>query len=647
MKIIKIKALALENFKCHKSLRIDFGGENTAIYGDNATGKTSIYDGLTWLLFGRDSRGNGEKNTEIKPLDENGAVRDHSAQTSVEAIFECDGRETSFKRTYQEVWTTKRGFSEPVYDGNTSEYFCDGVPLKKYAFQEKVSELVPEDVFKVLTSVNYFAEELSWQERRATLFDAAGKFDDATLMRGREDFSSLLSDMGGLSLDEYKKKLQSRRKGLTGVRDELPCRISECEKTIEDLSDIDFDGARLLVDKLKAEEDSLSAQLISIERGGAADEKNTELKAARVKLDELEFENRKHRSAQEKALPDVAALKAEVTDCEKRIAAAEEVRGKVFDSIEEAEKSIEASRAEWIAKNGESFSGGICPTCRQTLPAAQLSEARSAFEQRKAAELREIEKKADGYKLLRDSTSAQISNYDGLINEEKKKLEKLKASLSDAEAGRASAVICDMEGYADTKESLTAWIGQLEGEVATLRQGDYAASKDIRDKLGELKLKLKDAMETAGKEGMLRYTEKRIESLRAEAQVAAEQLQEIDRQLWICEEFIRYKTSFVEDSVNGLFRIARFRLFREQANGGLEERCDVTYDGIPYQSLNSGARINVGIDIINTLSSYYGVSVPLFIDNAESVTALEKANGQIIRLAVSENDKELRINYES
>jgi hypothetical protein len=115
--------------------------------------------------------------------------------------------------------------------------------------------------------------------------------------------------------------------------------------------------------------------------------------------------------------------------------------------------------------------------------------------------------------------------------------------------------------------------------------------------------------------------------------------------LYLMDEYSRYKTRFVEDSINGLFRIARFRLFREQANGGIEDRCDVVYDGIPYISVNNGMKINLGIDIINTLSTAYGVRVPLFVDNAESVTNLEKCGSQIVRLVVSENDKELRVNY--
>jgi hypothetical protein len=138
-----------------------------------------------------------------------------------------------------------------------------------------------------------------------------------------------------------------------------------------------------------------------------------------------------------------------------------------------------------------------------------------------------------------------------------------------------------------------------------------------------------------------------MDDLRADSRSAAECLEAIERQLFLMDEYSRYKTRFVEDSINGLFRIARFRLFRDQANGGIEDRCDVVLDGVPYISVNNGAKINVGIDIINTLSDAYGVRVPLFVDNAESVTKLESSSSQIIRLVVSENDKELRVNYEN
>jgi hypothetical protein len=169
----------------------------------------------------------------------------------------------------------------------------------------------------------------------------------------------------------------------------------------------------------------------------------------------------------------------------------------------------------------------------------------------------------------------------------------------------------------------------------------------LRQEMSELSGQISEKMGIISTQNLLEYSRKRIEDLRQDAKNAAECLEAIEKMLFLMDEYSRYKTKFVEDSINGQFRIARFRLFREQANGGVEERCDVVYDGIPYISVNNGMKINLGIDIINTLSTAYGVRVPLFVDNAESVTKLECCNSQIIRLIVSENDKELRVNYEN
>jgi hypothetical protein len=169
-----------------------------------------------------------------------------------------------------------------------------------------------------------------------------------------------------------------------------------------------------------------------------------------------------------------------------------------------------------------------------------------------------------------------------------------------------------------------------------------SARSGLIGQISEIKSEIASWNVYLGKESLLEYSRKRIEELQEDARKAAEKLDKLEEMLFLIDEYSRYKTQFVEDSINGMFRIARFRLFREQANGGVEDRCDVVLDGVPYININNGAKINVGIDIINTLSRAYGVSVPLFVDNAESVTNLEKSDNQIIRLVVSETDKELR-----
>jgi len=136
-----------------------------------------------------------------------------------------------------------------------------------------------------------------------------------------------------------------------------------------------------------------------------------------------------------------------------------------------------------------------------------------------------------------------------------------------------------------------------------------------------------------------------MEELRAQAASAAQKLGALDKLLFLCEEFVRFKTKYIEDSINGRFSIVKWKLFSEQVNGGLSECCEATVDGVPYSSLNSGMRINAGIDVISTLSAFYGVRVPLVVDNAEAVTALRPLDAQVIRLVVSADDRELRCDY--
>ena len=147
-------------------------------------------------------------------------------------------------------------------------------------------------------------------------------------------------------------------------------------------------------------------------------------------------------------------------------------------------------------------------------------------------------------------------------------------------------------------------------------------------------LQLRQVRRTLAKADLADSTRQRIGELEQEEENARAELERIQELLFAMEDFQRFKAERLERSVNGMFRLAAFRLFREQTKGGLEERCDVLYRGVPYLGLNNGARVNVGIDIINSLSRHYGVRVPLFVDNAEAVTRLEHCGGQTVRLAV-------------
>ena len=642
---IKIKRLVLENFKCHKILKLDFMGGNASIYGDNASGKTSIYDALTWLLFGKDSQGNGEKNIEIKPLDANGEVKDHLAVTAVEAVLDVNGEEVALRRTYKEVWSTKRGSSQATYDGNTSEYYVSGVPCKRNAFQDKVNELVSEDTFRMLTSVSHFASQISWQDRRAVLFRVAGVMEDGHILATNEQFTPLVESMGKLSLEDYKKKLLAEKRKFVGAKTEIPARISECQKTIGDIQGLDFTKAKAQVDALQATLNGISEQIIAIEHDNAADQKRLEIGNAQLELSQLENENKAYRNNQLVGSVNVHGLSVRITSLRRQMESKKFSMANESTYITRLDADITASRNEWMSVNVETFTVGKCRTCGQDLPAEQVKAAKEKFEADKNKRLDKILQDANHYKSLKAQAEDRLTKVAEEISQMETEIADLQAQIDAAEAARVEPK--DMDDYAERKAAIMARMQTLSEELHDM----MLASTDVIDKLRDEKTEIQAAisvqMAIVNKESLLDYSRQRVEELREDARNSAECLEAIEKMLFLMDEYSRYKTRFVEDSINGLFRIARFRLFREQANGGIEDRCDVVYDGVPYISVNNGMKINLGIDIINTLSMAYGVRVPLFVDNAESVTQLEDSASQIIRLVVSENDKELRVNYEN
>ena len=641
MKKIRINRLTLENFKCHDHLNLVFHGESASIFGDNATGKTSIYDALTWLLFGKDSAGNGEKNIDIKPLDPSGQVRDHQAITAVEAELDVDGEVMTLRRTYREIWSTKRGSSEAVYDGNTSDYFVDGVPQKKNAFDAKIKELVPEDVFRLLTSVSYFSSDMKWQDRRATLFDIAGTLTDKEIMASNEQFQDLLDSMGKLSLPEYKAKLLSQRKGLTGIRDDTPTRISECQKTLEEIQGIDFVEAREQEQALSDQQTELSRKLIAWENSNVLSDLQLKLREAKLERDTLESQNRVHRQNQSAGKPDTQAMAKTISSERMRLETLKTLTDGVRKEIDSYQKDIAAGREEWIRVNGEAFTGGICPTCGQALPFEQLQQATQSFDERKKQRLQGILEKGNQAK---ESCSIAQQRLKELETEIRDREGQIQALVEQLEAVKSSTVVVtDLPEYAEQMQAIQEKCSSLQAEIQRVMQDNAKEQNAIRAQLTAVNDQLRLVRGVIANESVKDQTMDRIAQLKADAKNAAKALEAIEKMLRQMEEFTRFKARFVEDGINSLFCLATFRLFRVQTNGGLEERCDVVYKGVPYMGLNNGAKINVGIDIINTLSRHYGVTVPLFVDNAEAVTRLLDCDTQVIRLVVSEEDKELRL----
>ena len=644
MNIISLESLCIVNFKGCRHLDLNFQGRSASIFGDNATGKTTVYDAFCWLLYGKDSK--GRTDFQIKPLGSDGQVADHSAVTSVEATMCVDGLSITLRKDYYERWSTKRGSASETYDGNTCEFYIDDVPLKKYEFESRISELCPEDTFRVLTSVSWFCEGLDWRKRRDMLFHICDLPDDKAIMAGDPRFSDLASAMGALSVDDYKRKLAANRKSLNADRNTIPARLDEQQKVVNSLMEIDFNALRTKRGEVASKMQSLQEELLRLSHGSQIEAKRNELSAAKNELSAEINDNISHRQSQMVPVCDRRPeLQAAIDKAKADFSRFTDLEKKESDLISQQDFQIENCRKLWAAADARVFSAASCPTCGQMLPEEAQKAAQRRFEEEKERAKADAVERANSAKKVKESAEYRRDKDIEAAVFAENEVARLTAEM-DSYVPDAQPEITDLPGHDKRMAELNNKISRLQAELDELSGETSAIRTTVKSNIDALRAEISDLDAELAKESVLSFAEKRCDELRESAKKTAAELSALDKQLFICEEYARYKVSFVESTINSKFRFTRWKLFEEQVNGGLNDCCEATYDGVPYSSLNNGMRINIGVDVISTISDHCGMKVPFVIDNAESVTSLMHIDTQVIRLVVSENDKELRVNYE-
>lgn len=655
---MKLYRLTLNNFQGIKSLSFDFPeGRSASIYGDNATGKTTCYNALTWLLF--DKASTAAKNFTPKTKGPDGDL--HHLDHSAEAVFVTDtGRQITLKKTYHESYKKKRGSAMEEFDGHTVEYEVDGVPVKEKEFTATVIGFCGGDAEKpkMLTMPDYFPEQLSWDTRRKILLEICGDISDDEIIAANDDLKELKDflRMNGTAeqyytTDEYKKVAAARRGEINKQLTEIPARIDEAEKAIPDTTGLDAEEIEQNIASLQRKRDNLAAEKAEAAAGGtAAATLRTQIADIRTKLAEGKAAHTKAQNDQNADIDaDILLAKREVSEARR---AAEDIRTDI-DRAEAKKKRLEATREQLLEAYHEisatRWDEGqeICPTCHQQLPAEQIEKMREDFNLRKSQRLEEINKRGKT-----EASKTAIAELEAHIGDLRKK-----ATEADEVRKTAEAKVEALAGrrvepttYETTEEyaTLTAQIADLEAKIEDEGKCTSEAVAAVEAKIKAVDGAIRDERDKQMQLTMAENQHRRIAELEKQEKRLGGEFEELEKGLYLCDLFTKKKVSALTERINGKFKRVRFRLFIEQLNGGLKEDCEVMIprdDGtlVPYTFANNAARINAGLEIINTLAEHWNIRMPVFIDNAESVTHLENSDTQIIRLVVSEADKKLRL----
>src|SRR5690554_1670447 len=649
---IRLQKLTLKYFKGVRKFELSLNGRNAAVYGDNATGKTTLYDAFLWLLFDKDSL--NRSNFGIKTLDEDGEAI-NGLDHEVEAVLDVNGKSLSLRKVYYEKWTKQRGSAKKVFSGHTTDYFVDEVPAKKKEYTEKIAELADENIFRLLTDPRFFNEQLHWEERRKKLLEVSGDISDADVIASDKKLDKLSKVLGNRTIEDHKKVIVAKRKEINQQLERIPIRIDEVQNGLPDIEGLDFDQLQADIKKYRTMQEARRKTISRIETGGEIAEKERQIAQLETELLKIKQEHEsKEREAFYSLVSERDKLSSEHTKILSKLWAKQDEAERVKEQIIRGEKEVKNLRAKWYEENKRTFEYSqetVCPTCGQDIPGVQLQEARDnalkAFNLEKSERLEAINKQ--GRDIAADVADKKI-DYSAL-SEECESLEK-RAEDIDSRISELERKIADIEtsfGAVEDTDAYKAKVEQIEALKTDIRRLRVSTESQIeKEKEGIAKLEAEIA-EMQTKSAFKEQYEKgiaRIAELGAEEKTLAKELEELDEQLYLTDEFTKTKVNLLESSINSKFKMARFKMFEVQINGGIKECCETVYEGVPYSDLNNAARINIGLDIINTLSEHYNFSAPIFVDNRESVTKLTEVNAQVISLVVSEKDKKLRVELE-
>ena len=650
---MRLKTLKLHNFQGIRDLTLGADGRDLNVFGDNGVGKTTIFSSITWLLFDKDS--SNRKDFEIKTLDANGQPY-HGLDHEVEATFE-NGKAITLKKVYKEKLVKARGSAERTFTGHTTDYFINDVPVKKTEFTAKVAEMCDEGVFKLLTNPSYLNEQVHWQERRRILLEVCGDISDVAVIASDKALAKLPEVLGDHSLDDYKKIIAGKRTKINEELKLIPARIDEVERGLPDVAGLNKAALVATIAEDREMAQILRDQISRIDSGGEVAAKKKQL--AEIDAELLEIRNN-YRERYEDLITQKQGThreaKAKTLDAAVAITHTERATFHRVQQAEALETTMANLRERWHQYNDLQFKhsdASICPTCGQDIPEADLADARykalTDFNLQKAAKLEEIgaegkqlRTQADELTAINKAEAMRLSDLRTERDDKKKLWDALQVDLDT------------LREQADNYTSDPAYIAELNKQgallvaISDLQAGSTQEIAALREQIAGLETEVENAEFSLASFEMRKSGEKRIKELAARERELAAEYERLESELYLCEQFIRSKVALLEEKINSKFELARFKLFEEQINGGLSETCITTFNGVPYDGgLNNGARINVGLDIIRTLSDHYGFYPPIIVDNAEAVTKLIPMKAQLIRLVVNEKDKVLRVEREA
>ena len=662
MKKIIFKSLSLLNFKGIRNLHVSFGENLTVISGRNAAGKTSIADAIMWVLFDVGYDGN---KLEPKTFDKNHEIIKEIPHEA-ELTLLVDGDQIVLKRSLSDAWKGDKCT-------NTYKYYVNGDVTTAGDFKKVVESICPDSVFRRISSATNFCS-LPWQKQRELLESLADKYTTQDITQGDERFDFVVEELKKKTIADLIHHIKYKRKEVQKQLDAVPVRLAELNKSLPEEQDWDA---------LSAEKTKLNDKLVELAnkmqaiRIGGADKVRYDGILKKIEFAEKRKRNMEHGAmnlATEQATKhqsdvittNIAVKKAQslVDDLKATMRGYTESEIHAKDKKEECESKVvdinnrldELSKSRW-SWNAED---GICPHCGQPLPAEDVErikkESKDRFNERKSNASKKIQEEFNGIQQEYTDAKNLLEKLDNDRMVTTNQLVKANKTLKEAEFKKLEVdaekpktyeqILAEKEEYQQVVKEIADLQAELNKPSASSDENAkmLAELEKEREPIGTRYNEVLELLAT--KETYDRISEL-IEKAKQDKESYQNQLDELDEQLDLANEYNKKSCQLLEENVNGHFSYVKWSMFTQDLDGNMKPYCECYHDGVPYSRLNGAAKVNAGIDIANTFSRFYQLSAPMVLDECESVNdPIYSGDQQQIRLKVTTDDK-LKFEYPS
>ena len=679
MKSVKIRSLTLNNYRCFSGERefcADFG-EKTRVSGKNGSGKSTVMNAVIEVLTGKNADGTQADN--VRPIVGGQEVEGVDVERTV--VLDIDGKETEIKKTTKQKRERVDGVMQYVPGSNVNSYAVDGISFSQKKLDEFISaNICPPETLLACCNPNAFLSLKSTTDMRAFLEKMAGFDLNEYIKSLGAEFTEVEEITRGHSIEQVQKtlnkQLTDQKKATTKAETEWKYEKGRAVDSGED------DVTRLTEQKVSYENQIaiLDEQEKSLDDVMAAyDQKSKDILDLKFEQSDIVRKTNEGLVQQRKALDgEIFSLGQEKKSAENDLRMAEMDLNHANMGIERHTAEIKKAQEDWKSHSereypeenlerikAEEFDENslICPTCGQDLPAKQAEKIRAEFEQKKAIRIKSEEDIREQFYQQKDKklteitksgnkAAADLKEAKNAKEEAERKIVELKRKITSlameiqqkqTELSKLpeSVDLSDNEEY----QKITAEIEQAEAALHEMNNGSEQRREITEKRNGFIRECAKIDAEINNIKRKKQAHEEEVEKLYQAFREGSQKEADIQRKKDILKNFSIKKNERIAEMINPYFEEFQFNFLSYTQNNDPVEVCEMLRKGVEYRNLNYSDQLICKVDLLCGFQKIQGMSLPIFIDNAESINVSRRpvTNRQMVFLEVTDGNLKVEV----